>query len=322
MILANIIESAFHPLIWLFLQVLLGVHSVIGGSWGWAIIGLTLIVRTLTFPLTRQQFKGMAKMRLHAPELKKIQARYKDDRQRQQEETMKYYKEAGVNPLGACLPLLLQFPVFISLVYMLRTDLKEHICTTAVKGIASLASINCKVVGETVTGKTALAAQKAADAVVSKHASFLFVHDITAKASGVVLIVLMVLYVGSQVFTSAMMSVGNDRNQRIMAIALPFVFVLFVIQFAAGLLVYWIATNLTMIPQQMYMLRKYGRPSAAAAAAAAAESGGGSGGAGVSGSKRNGKVPPDAAAKAVRKPANPPPSARQRQRRKRSGRRR
>jgi YidC/Oxa1 family membrane protein insertase len=321
MILANIIESAFHPLIWLFLQILLGVHDVIGGSWGWAIIGLTLIVRTLTFPLTRQQFKGMAKMRLHAPELKKIQARYKDDRTRLNEETMKYYKEAGVNPLGACLPLLLQFPVFISLVYMLRTDLKQHICTSAVKGVASLASINCKLVGETVTGTAKLHAQTLADAVVSKHASFLFVHDITAKATGVVLIVLMVLYVGSQVFTSVMMSVGNDRNQRIMAIALPFVFVLFVIQFAAGLLVYWIATNLTMIPQQMYMLRKYGRPNAAAAAAASGS--GGSGGSGVvAPTKGNGKVPPDAAAKAVRKSSTPPPSARQRQRRKRSGRRR
>jgi YidC/Oxa1 family membrane protein insertase len=321
MILANIIESAFHPLIWLFLQILLGVHDVIGGSWGWAIIGLTLIVRTLTFPLTRQQFKGMAKMRLHAPELKKIQARYKDDRTRLNEETMKYYKEAGVNPLGACLPLLLQFPVFISLVYMLRTDLKQHICTSAVKGVASLASINCKLVGETVTGAAKLHAQTLADAVVSKHASFLFVHDITAKATGVVLIVLMVLYVGSQVFTSVMMSVGNDRNQRIMAIALPFVFVLFVIQFAAGLLVYWIATNLTMIPQQMYMLRKYGRPNAAATAAASGS--GGSGGSGVvAPTKGNGKVPPDAAAKAVRKSSSPPPSARQRQRRKRSGRRR
>ena len=63
-------------------------------------------------------------MRLHAPELKKIQERYKDDRVRQQEETMKYYKEAGVNPFATCLPLLLQFPVLISLVYMLRTDLQ------------------------------------------------------------------------------------------------------------------------------------------------------------------------------------------------------
>src|SRR5579862_5247699 len=129
--LANIIQSAFSPLIWLFLQVLLGVHSVIGGSWGWSIIGLTLIVRTLTFPLTRSQFKGVAKMRLHQPEMKRIQDRYKDDKRRQQEELMKYYKEAGVNPFATCLPLVLQFPVLISLVYMLRTDLLKHICSQA-----------------------------------------------------------------------------------------------------------------------------------------------------------------------------------------------
>ena len=58
MILANVIESAFGPLIWLFLAILVGVHSVVGGSWGWSIIGLTLIVRSLTFPLTRQPVQG------------------------------------------------------------------------------------------------------------------------------------------------------------------------------------------------------------------------------------------------------------------------
>ena len=323
MIAANIIESAFHPLIWLFLQVLLGVHDVVGGSWGWAIIGLTLIVRTATLPLTRQQFKGMAKMRQHAPELKKIQARYKDDRQRQSEETMKYYKEVGFNPLSTCLPLLLQFPVFISLVYMLRTDLKQHICTSAIKGIKSLAGTRCDLVVKTIkpSQKVLYPEWVHANNVVSKHASFLFVHDITAKATGVVLIVLMVLYVGTQTFSSVMMSIGNDRNQRLMAIALPFVFVLFVIQFAAGLLVYWIATNLTMIPQQMYMLRKYGRPSAVAAADAGS-TGSAAKGRAAPAAKANGKVPADTAAKAVRKPSQPPPSARQRQRRKRSGRRR
>src|SRR5579862_4697785 len=104
--LANIIQSAFSPLIWLFLQVLLGVHSVIGGSWGWSIIGLTLIVRTLTFPLTRSQFKGVAKMRLHQQEMEQIHDRYKDDKRRQQDQLMKYYKQAGVNPVDAWLPLL------------------------------------------------------------------------------------------------------------------------------------------------------------------------------------------------------------------------
>src|ERR1700676_2587906 len=115
MILADVIESAFGPLIKFFEAILVGVHSVVGGSWGWAIVGLTLIVRVVTLPLTVRQFKGIAQMRAHAPEIKK------------------YYKEVGYNPLSSCLPLLLQAPVFISLVYMLRTDLKSHICGAALK---------------------------------------------------------------------------------------------------------------------------------------------------------------------------------------------
>jgi YidC/Oxa1 family membrane protein insertase len=295
--LANIIQSAFSPLIWLFLQVLLGVHSVIGGSWGWSIIGLTLIVRTLTFPLTRSQFKGMAKMRLHAPEMKKIQTRYKDDRVRMNEEMMKYYKEVGFNPLYTCLPLVLQLPVFISLVYMLRTDLKHHICTAARAAHQVAASTKCYGKSESL--------------VVAKHGGFLFVHDITSKATGIALIVLIGLYVGTTLFSSVMMSVGNDRNQRLMAIFLPLFFVIFAIQFAAGLLVYWIATNIVTIPQQVYNLRKYGRPNVPITVEHG--SGGGS----------NGKAPPDAAKAAVTKPTPArAPAAQRRARKKRSGRRR
>jgi YidC/Oxa1 family membrane protein insertase len=261
---------------------------VIGGSWGWSIIGLTLLVRTVTMPLTIRQFKGMAQLRAHAPELAKIKQRYPDDKKRQQEETMKYYKEAGVNPLASCLPLLLQIPVFISLVYMLRTDLKKHICGAALKahGITSSSAI----------------AKADCNKYVPHSASFLFVNDITSKAAGVVLIVLMVLYVGTMISTSVMMSVGSDRNQRLISIALPVFFVVFVIQFPAGLLVYWIATNFTMIPQQYFMLRRYGRPNVPIKV------------------ETNGRGSPGVAKEAIRKPAPPPPSARPRK--KRSGRRR
>jgi len=289
MILANVIESAFGPLISFFQAILVAIHSVIGGSWGWSIIGLTLLVRTVTLPLTIRQFKGMAQLRAHAPELAKIKQRYPDDKKRQQEETMKYYKEAGVNPLASCLPLLLQIPVFISLVYMLRTDLKKHICGPALKahGITTSSAI----------------AKASCNKLVPHSASFLFVNDITAKSTGVVLIVLMVLYVGTMVSTSVMMSVGSDRNQRLISIALPVFFVVFVIQFPAGLLVYWIATNFTMIPQQYFMLRRYGRPNVAIKV------------------ESNGRGSPGAAKQAINKPpAQPPPSARPRK--KRSGRRR
>ena len=288
MILANVIESAFGPLISFFQAILVAIHSVIGGSWGWSIIGLTLLVRTVTLPLTVRQFKGMAQLRAHAPELAKIKQRYPDDKKRQQEETMKYYKEAGVNPLASCLPLLLQIPVFISLVYMLRTDLKKHICGAALK-----------VAGDTTSKQIAAAS---CNKLVPHSASFLFVNDITAKATGVVLIVLMVLYVGTMVSTSVMMSVGSDRNQRLISIALPVFFVVFVIQFPAGLLVYWIATNFTMIPQQYFMLRRYGRPNVPIKV------------------ETNGRGSPGVAKEAIRKPSPPPPSARPRK--KRSGRRR
>jgi len=288
MILANVIESAFGPLISFFQAILVAAHSVIGGSWGWSIIVLTLLVRTVTLPLTIRQFKGMAQLRAHAPELERIKKRYPDDRKRQQEETMKYYKEAGVNPLASCLPLLLQIPVFISLVYMLRTDLKKHICGAALKAHHITTA---KAIGLADCNK-----------LVPHSASFLFVNDITSKATGVVLIVLMVLYVGTMVSTSVMMSVGSDRNQRLMSIALPVVFVVFVIQFPAGLLVYWIATNFTMIPQQYFMLRRYGRPNVPVKV------------------ESNGRGSTGVAKDVIRKPAAPPPSARPRK--KRSGRRR
>jgi YidC/Oxa1 family membrane protein insertase len=289
MILANVIESAFGPLISFFQAILVAIHSVIGGSWGWSIIGLTLLVRTVTLPLTVRQFKGMAQLRAHAPELAKIKQRYPDDKKRQQEETMKYYKEAGVNPLASCLPLLLQVPVFISLVYMLRTDLKKHICGAALKAHG-------------ITSSTAIGKANCNQLTHSKVASFLFINDITSKAAGVVLVVLMVLYVGTMVSTSVMMSVGSDRNQRLISIALPVVFVVFVIQFPAGLLVYWIATNFTMIPQQYFMLRRYGRPNVPVKV------------------ESNGRGSPGVAKEAIKKPSAPPPSARPRK--KRSGRRR
>jgi YidC/Oxa1 family membrane protein insertase len=236
-----------------------------------------------------------------------------------QEETMKYYKEVGFNPLSACLPLALQLPVFISLVYMLRTDLPPHICSGAISA-QRVAEHFCS---------TPLS--HAAERVVANNAGWLFVSNITTKATGITLIVLMVIYVGTQAFSGAMMSVGNSRSQRLMAIGLPFIFVLFVIQFPAGLLIYWIATNITMIPQQMYMLRKYGRPSdvpvtvgdgGRAARGAPSQPTKATKATNTPATATNGSGSPQEAARAVRKPANPPPSARQRQRKKRSGRRR
>src|SRR5271166_2755197 len=103
-------------------------NHLVGGSWGLAIVGLTVTIRAVLVPLTFRQLKSMQEMQRLAPQLSALKEKYKEDKQRQQQEMMKLYQEHGVNPLASCLPLLLQLPVFISLFYMLRTDLKKKIC--------------------------------------------------------------------------------------------------------------------------------------------------------------------------------------------------
>src|SRR5205807_3928300 len=101
---------------------------LVGGSWGLAIVGLTVVIRAVLVPLTFKQLKSMQEMQRLAPQIQALKEKYKDDKQRQQQEIMKFYQENKINPLASCLPLLLQLPVFISLFYMLRSDLKKHIC--------------------------------------------------------------------------------------------------------------------------------------------------------------------------------------------------
>src|SRR6266576_4155702 len=125
----NFIENAFSPLITLFESIMVFIHNnLVGGSWGLAIIGLTVVIRAALVPLTFRQLKSMQEMQRLAPQIQALKAKYKDDKQRQQQEIMKFYQENKINPLASCLPLLLQLPVFISLFYMLRTDLKLDIC--------------------------------------------------------------------------------------------------------------------------------------------------------------------------------------------------
>src|SRR5437899_2403522 len=125
----NAIEDAFSPLISVFESIMVFIHDhIVGGSWGLAIVGLTVVIRAVLVPLTFRQLKSMQEMQRLAPQINALKEKYKDDKQRQQQELMKFYQENKINPLASCLPLLLQLPVFVSLFYMLRTDLKKHIC--------------------------------------------------------------------------------------------------------------------------------------------------------------------------------------------------
>ena len=112
----------FRQLVELLHWILVSLHdwfSSIGLSedwtWGLAIIGLTIIVRLILFPLTWKQYKSSQAMQVLQPHIKELQRKYKDDRAKLQQETMKLYQEHKVNPFASCLPLLLQLPVFIGL---------------------------------------------------------------------------------------------------------------------------------------------------------------------------------------------------------------
>src|SRR3977135_76814 len=126
---ANVIENAFSPLITLFESIMVFIHNnLVGGSWGLAISGPPGVVPAALVPLTFRQLKSMQEMQRLAPQIQALKEKYKEDKQRQQQEIMKFYQAHKINPLASCLPLLLQLPVFISLFYMLRSDLKLDIC--------------------------------------------------------------------------------------------------------------------------------------------------------------------------------------------------
>jgi YidC/Oxa1 family membrane protein insertase len=266
-ILANVIQDAFSPLISLFEAIMVFIHAhIVGGSWGLSIVGLTVLIRAILVPLTYRQLKSMQEMQRLAPELNALKEKYKEDKQRQQQEMMKFYKERGINPLASCLPLLLQLPVFISLFYMLRTDLKKHICGPklvsyynahghlavtykAASHIATIAKLPSKYLENTTC-----------NTVAPHSGKFLFLPDITSKATGVVLVVLILLYVGSQVGSTLIATATADPTQRRMMLLLPLIFVIILYRYPAGLLVYWITTNLWTIGQQYLIKRRLPPP--------------------------------------------------------------
>jgi YidC/Oxa1 family membrane protein insertase len=314
-ITANILQ----PLVDVFESVLTFFHDSIGASWGLSIILLTIVVRAALLPLAVKQFRSMQSLQRIAPHLKILQEKYKDDKQRLQQETMKFYQEHKVNPFASCLPLVAQLPVFLSLFYMLRKDLRLDICPD-VNPPGTSNPVPC--------GST-------------PESQFWFIHDITDKATGSVLIVLLILYVGSQLVSSLlMMTATADQNQKIIMLVLPFLFVGFIFRFPAGLILYWITTNIWTIGQQQFLRRVIGsrQPEAPplpevgpAPKGAAAASGGGGGGGGLlarlsgvthqastDGTSAGNGAASDKESRVTKAPPPPPRS----RKRKRSGRRR
>ena len=219
-----IVAGILTPLEDLLRSILDALHSV-GLPWAWAIVGLTVIVRILLVPLTVKQIHSMQNMQAHAPAMKEIQRKYKGDRQRLNEELMKFYKEKNINPASSCLPLLAQIPIFIGLFFALRNFADDP-----------------------PGGEAAI-----------ERGEFSWLHflpnvaeDASSHWSGWVLIV---IYVASQLASTYFMSGTMQKSQRYLMMALPFVFIPFIISFPSGLVLYWMTTNLWTVGQGLITRR-------------------------------------------------------------------
>lgn len=212
MLIANILQPLTDVEEW----VLEKLHSI-GLGWGLAIVGLTILTRLCMVPLIVRQFRSQREMKLHMPELKRLQEKHKGgDKQKLQQEMAAYYKEHGINPLASVAPLLLQIPVFISLYMLLRSDASNG------------------VFGD---------------------GGFLFIPDLTEKAHGAVLVALMLTYLCSQLASSAIATRTMQTSHRGIAMGLPLLFVGVIARFPAGLAIYSITTSLWSLGQQVTFWR-------------------------------------------------------------------
>lgn len=194
-----------------FLQsVLIWLHDTGGFSWAWSIVVLTVIVRVLLVPVTVKQIHSMQSLQAHAPEMKALQQKWKHDKQRQNEELMKFYRENKINPAASCLPIVLQIPIFISLFYVLR-EFERDVLPQYAGSVEWLGLVD-------------------------------ITQNIGAWPSWGPL--LLVIYVASQLSSSYFMSSTMQGAQRILLMVLPVVFVPFILAFPAGLMLYWLTTNL------------------------------------------------------------------------------
>lgn len=223
----DFIENLFSPVTSVLGTVLLFFYDQ-GLPWWLAIALLTVVVRSVLFPLTVKQVRSMRAMQELKPALDEIKAQYPDDRQKQQQEQMKLYQDRGINPLGGCLPLLVQLPIFIGIFYVIR-DFGGSV----------------GMIGVPDTEGTQPTFQEG---------GILWFTDLTQSDPFFLLPII------SAVTMLASMEITNksmEPQMRWIMRAMPIVFIFFIVVFPAGLLVYIITTNIVTFVQN-YAIYNFG----------------------------------------------------------------
>jgi len=258
--------SIFDPVYNFFGAILAFFYGIIPNL-GVSIILLTVLVMLVMFPLTAKQAKSMMAMQRAQPEIKKLQAKYKNDRAKLNEEMMKFYQENKINPLAGCLPLLVQMPVFLALFRVMRdpykhipksSDLYAAFCTGPQ---GKLHTVDCNVPGLKLPNPQYFLGMD-----LSQHA--------TAVTGGFLDALPYFILVGLVVITGFLQARQSRRNapnmnsqMAIVTSVLPVAFGLFSLQFPAGLVLYFLVSNLWRLGQQEIIMHKITRPGQAAIAA-------------------------------------------------------
>ena len=226
-------------------------HNILFGSWGWAIVALTVIFRLVTHPLNAKQMRSMQQMQRLQPRLKVLQEKYKDDREALSRETMALYKENKVNPASGCLPLLIQLPVLILLFNVLRDSAAKFGADTffGVPLAGTVLTALAKAVGFAGADNPMLGIGEAFKAVSANPAGLKNVMVYLPIVILLALIVFLTWY--QQKLTS------NDNPQMAtMGIIMPIFMGFICISMPGGLLVYWMLSSLFAVIQQKYTVSK------------------------------------------------------------------
>ncbi|WP_155057162.1 membrane protein insertase YidC [Streptomyces blattellae] len=265
--IASLFSFITTPVSWVIVQF----HTVYGAifgddtgwAWGLSIVSLVILIRICLIPLFVRQIKATRAMQTLQPEMKKIQERYKNDRQRQSEEMMKLYKETGTNPLSSCLPILAQSPFFFALYHVLNSIANND--TVGVINDRLLESAQqAHIFGAPLAAKFT----DSSSDVAALDASLTTVRIVTA--------VMIVLMSASQFYTQRQLMTKNVdttvktpfmQQQKMLMYIFPVMFAVFGINFPVGVLVYWLTTNVWTMGQQMYVIRNNPTPGSKAQAA-------------------------------------------------------
>jgi YidC/Oxa1 family membrane protein insertase len=247
------------PLYWVVSGVMVSIHKalspVFGGAsgvtWTLSIMGLVVLIRIILIPLFVKQIKSQRALTALAPEMKKIQQKYKDDRQKQSEELMKLYKTHKTNPMASCFPILAQAPIFFALF-------------TVLNGIGK----NPPQARGVLTSEIAAQMAKAEFFGAPISQTFLGSSDGTVKIVTVFLIFLMSLTTFTtqrQLMVKGMPKLDSSNNmmlqqQKIMLYLFPVIFAVSGVNFPIGVLIYWSTTNFWTWGQQFYVIKRNPTP--------------------------------------------------------------